>query len=482
MNRVLITAFLVCLLITVSHAQSDLITVEPEIIDDYLTNPGIGWQDGDADQMLLPETVIYPERSQISWRELHPEPDDFRWDVIDELLARARRTDRQLSFRIYTMIGEGYGEHQVPEWVLERGATLTESGAPNYANCVYQAEWGSFVTVLRQRYDGNPNIAYIDISGYGNFNEWGWDDDQTEWDNRWSTAYDRGEATADDLMTLDGQARRRLADMFIGGAYDDHQCLDTEGEVIQQAYEYTGFQQTQLVMPYAGIRQSTQYVFTQRRDVGWRQDCLGRDSDWPEELADVLDVIWRNAPVVYEFCRPLDDNWYELADNILSTTHATLVHDNLDEDDLEDVHLEDLMRYVGYRFVMRQAVFPAEIVAGEPLSLVMTWQNHGYAPVYPRMGQDFQLHVYLMTQEGDTLVDYPLSASVADWMPADNTDQMLAPLYTVRQSIVAPRRIDADTVHLKVAIINRRTGQPIDLGIAGRSADGRYLIGDIAVR
>ena len=65
----------------------------------------------------------------------------------------------------------------MPEWVLQKGAKILNSGEPDYSNCRYQEEWGKFVAELIARYDGNPDIAFIDISGYGNFSEWSWRDD-----------------------------------------------------------------------------------------------------------------------------------------------------------------------------------------------------------------------------------------------------------------------------------------------------------------
>ncbi len=123
---------------------------------------------------------------------------------------------------------------------------------------------GSFVNALVERYDGNPNIAFIDISGYGDFNEWSWVD-QTEWDFSWEEHYNQGTASKYTFNTIDGQARRRLADMFIGGEFTDTFAERISNKPRYVNYKYAGFQKSQLVLPYAGMIQATQYVFTQRR-------------------------------------------------------------------------------------------------------------------------------------------------------------------------------------------------------------------------
>ena len=198
------------------------------------------------------------------------------------------------------MRGEDYGGHQVPQWVLDKGAVIA-NGEPVYSNCVYQEEWGKFVNQLIKRYDGNPNIAFVDISGYGDFNEWSWRDNQTEWDEVWADAYASGKASPTTMSNVDAYARRALADMFIGGSISNHQCVDASNKVQTKSYSYGGFKNTQLVMPYAGIIQSSQYVFTRSKNVGFRYDCLGRDSSTTIVTADrfltELNQIWPNAPV-----------------------------------------------------------------------------------------------------------------------------------------------------------------------------------------
>src|SRR5215203_5201570 len=114
------------------------------------------------------------------------------------------------------MVGAPFDGHMIPDWVLRKGAKLFADGEPDYSNCIYQETWARFVEQLSIRYDGNPDVAFIDISGYGNFNEWGWQNQQTEWDELWADHYSLGTAVPADFQTLDGQARKRLADMFIG--------------------------------------------------------------------------------------------------------------------------------------------------------------------------------------------------------------------------------------------------------------------------
>lgn len=271
-------------------AQSNQQIITPIVLTDFFTNPGIGFQAmQNLDHPALPETVRY-RRPQYAWKNQNPADGVYDWSAVDADLAAAIAQGQQFSFRIYTMRGEQFGGHQIPQWVIDRGARLLNNGEPQYSNCIYQAEWARFVEALRQRYDGNPHLAYIDIAGYGNFNEWSWQN-QTTWENDYMNP-----------TTLDGMARKRLADTFIGGS-GTIQCKDAANNTTTVNYNYPGFQQTQLLMPYAGIQQSSRYVHARRTDVGLRHDCLGspnHTNDMLTKIGDLLADTWRSAPIAYE--------------------------------------------------------------------------------------------------------------------------------------------------------------------------------------
>ncbi len=444
----------------------------------YLANPGIGWQaDGDVSSPVdLPETVAYADRRTISWRTLNPAKGEYDWSALDAELDQATAAGEQFSFRVYSMAGQLSGGQRMPQWVLKEGVALTPSGEPDYSNCVYQQRWGEFVDALVQRYDGNPNIAFIDISGYGDFNEWSWQD-QTQWDEEWKNAYQNGSPDPAAFKTLDGQARRRLADMFIGGSFSQHACRDGHGRTSLVDYAYPGFRQTQLVMPFAGINQSTQYVHWRRSDVGFRYDCLGRSAD-DRLVLDAARNAWQRAPVVFELC---SQEQFSMASalTVLQRTHGSLVHDNGHNQDVEK--LRALLSNVGYRYALRSASLAESPRAGGQLSLSMIWQNLGWAPSYPGMGQNFQLHLLLVDASGQQApIDEIVPVDIAAWMPAEDLLQS-PPENKVDFTLSLPTRLRTGAYELKVAIIDQRTGRPIQLAFEGVDANGRYLIDTIQI-
>jgi hypothetical protein len=439
---------------------------EPPGFDDYLENPGMGWQEGTTlDDPVLPETVSY-RRRRYGWSRLNPEEGVYDWSRLDADLAAALAQGKQHSFRIYTMRGEVYGGHLVPGWAIEKGATILASGAPDYSHCVYQREWARFVEALRQRYDGHPVIAFIDISGYGNFNEWSWN-----------------EQTTLETGTLDSQARRHLADVFIGGS-GIIECRSAGGARERIAYSYPGFQTTQLLMPYAGIAESSAYVAGRRFDIGIRHDCLGsrkHTGGMRRRIGHLMDRTWRQAPIVYEFCAGSlsDRDFMATADRVLRQTHASIVHDNL-RGERSRAELARLLRDVGYRFVLTRARLPRVIARGLPFRMSTAWQNLGYAPAYRKMGQRLELHVFLLDQRGEVAEDWRLPADPALWLPADPVSAE-APVHTITATLWTRAERDPGRYTVAVGVIDERTGRPINLAFTGRDEQGRYRLGEIEV-
>lgn len=449
--------------LVVSAETAAAATVSPPMLDDYLVNPGIGFQAmHDLDDPVLPETVAY-RRAQYGWDTQNPAEGVYDWSPIDADIAAAAALGKQLSFRVYTMRGEIYGGHRVPAWVVAKGAVI-QGGQPRYSNCIYQQYWADFVEQLRLRYDGNPDVAFLDISGYGNFNEWSWHA-QTEWETDWANP-----------TTLDGMGRKRLADMFLGGA-GTIQCSLAGGQMQTVSYSYPGFQNTQLVMPYAGIQQSTRYVASRRDDVGFREDCLGSTPHTDGMLAavgDVIATIWPHAPVVYELCGPEN-----LADalEVLETTHGSVVHENNGGNDVGGLY--DLLRYAGYRFALAQATLPDFSMWTGDLDVAMTWRNVGFAPAYAKMGQDFELRFYLLEGDGTVAASWTLASDPNDWMPADPVGSAV-PDNVVSETLALPPGLHLAAYTAAVGIFDLRTGEHVKVASEGRDAAERVRLGTIA--
>ena len=116
---------------------------------------------------------------RIEWSTIEPEKGKYNWSVIDEKIASCAERGKKFAFGV---INANYSSSKVyvtPKWVFDEGAqyyTCTNNQGitqviPVWTDTIFLEEVKNFINELSKRYDGNPNIAYIDIRSYGNWGE-----------------------------------------------------------------------------------------------------------------------------------------------------------------------------------------------------------------------------------------------------------------------------------------------------------------------
>lgn len=133
----------------------------------------------------LPE-LSNPDVAGISmrfyWKTIEPQPGKYRWEQIDQAIALASRSGKKVMIRVIAGVG-------APEWVYQAGAPWAEphfqekqlqrmppqrrqklarmEKAPVVWDPHYLSSWFAFIGAFGRRYDGNPAIYSIQMSGGG---------------------------------------------------------------------------------------------------------------------------------------------------------------------------------------------------------------------------------------------------------------------------------------------------------------------------
>jgi hypothetical protein len=431
-------------------------TVYPARLTGYLPNPAMGWQDTQVRDKRFPETVGYVRDN---WALFNPEEGVYDWSIIEDLRARMAEDNGQISFRIQTVKPPPWGSgHGIPDWLVEQGATTFEGAdgsEPVYTTCLFLEGHGTFIDALRDRYDGDPDVAFIDIGSYGIYGEW--HTEQYSWESD----------------TLDWHARRRIIDMYLGGE-GTRPCLNTEGEEVMQSYAYDGFQETQLIMPYTpGFSDPLRYALSRRQDIGIRHDALGSEDHqdlYAEEISELVAQTWPRAPIIFEFYpESYTPDRLRSARAFAEDMHASYIHENFDERGSDEL-IERILERVGYRLVLHEATYTTELRPGESLEVAMLWENTGIAPPYI----DVPLWLALTDADGALVHEQQADVSIRDWMPNEAQPVQLA--------LELPDDLPAGTYDLKLAFVDPATAQPaLNLAIAGRDARGYYTLGPVEV-
>lgn len=175
------------------EAGMEQTTVHPKDTGAALENPGMGWvfhfydnvpanygsrlAPGDTVDDFPGLTVVY---LRIPWSYLEPEEGKFNWAVLDSPAERWIAGGRRIALRI--SCSESWMRWATPEWVAKAGAkghnfTVGKGVDPNgpfwepdFDDPVFLEKLDRFLAALAARYDGDPNVAFIDV---GSFGVWG---------------------------------------------------------------------------------------------------------------------------------------------------------------------------------------------------------------------------------------------------------------------------------------------------------------------
>ncbi len=101
--------------------------------------------------------------------------------------------------------------------------------------------------------------------------------------------------------------------------------------------------------------------------------------------------------------------------------------------------------------------------------------NLGLAPSYPKMGQDFSLHISLVSKTGRRVLDHEIPGDISTWLPAASSDADL-PIYSVSATIPFPFFLWSGDYYVGVSIVDRRTGLPLQLAFGGPDKNGINIL------
>lgn len=105
-------------------------------------------------------------RLRPAWEDVQRSAGNFDWSSIDDLLSLGTQHGKTMGLSV----GAGIFS---PNWVYDAGATKYKlqdgsgESMPLPWDSVFQTKWLAFVRAMGQRYDSNPALGYIVISGLG---------------------------------------------------------------------------------------------------------------------------------------------------------------------------------------------------------------------------------------------------------------------------------------------------------------------------
>ena len=341
-------------------------------------------------------------------------------------------------------VSTGLGQYVTPKWVFDAGATPlavpdTSSSTgqqiipKSWDDPVFLQKLKVFVQALGKHYDGNPDIAFIDIRSYGNWGE--------------------------------GHI----------GMLKAPGIILTPPENLKQNYllpYIQAFPHTQLIVPWGSDMYDSVYDWAVSKGAGMRRD--GILSKWSKDGSECLRA-YGHHPSVFEYCDGYADmkkgGWWKpvmLKDTYFHGGKPSYMQwdSRIFEENRE--FCLSLGNYVGYHFVLQKAVVPTTLRHSELFHVQLQWLNDGVACLYEPCSVAI------------ALLDADSKVVQKQWL-AGSKPKMWEPGRTKKDSFdVHFSAVTKGTYKLAVGLfLDQHDAHPAyRIGIQGRTAEGWYVLLD----
>jgi len=355
------------------------LVASPEDNGRALVNPQMGWTMhfysniiSNYGSKLQPSDTLdeFPGLStvylRLPWSFLEPKEGEFDWSVVDTPAQRWIAKGKQIAFRVSCC--ESWMRHATPQWVEAAGAKghnftvgkgLDENGPfwePAYDDPVFIEKLDNFLAAFARRYDGNPNVAFIDV---GSFGVWG-----------------EGHCWASTKLEIPDDVRKRHIDLHL--KHFKRTLLAVSDDFIGPGNRVARHPLTDHMLAH-GVTLRDDSICVQPPPDSWFH-------------AELAQAFWPKLPVVLEhehYGSPLKRKaWRDgsLLIKAVEDYHASYMSIHWWPHEFLAANrgvIERINRRLGYRLQLRELSLPKEITLGRPFDVKATWANAGVAPCYP---------------------------------------------------------------------------------------------------
>lgn len=474
MNSYAIIAAL--LLISIPASAQSLVTIRPTDTGAALVNPDMGWTmhfysnvPSNYGSRLEPSDTVedFPGLStvylRVPWSMVEPEEGRFNWAMLDTPAQRWIAKGKRVAFRI--TCSENWTPFATPEWVKKAGAKGTyyewgkgpvEKGVlwdPDFGDPVFLGKLDAFLTAMAARYDGSPNVAFIDIGSYGM-----WGEGHTFGSSRVS------EDRADKIV-------RKHIDMYMN--HFPRMLLAINDDVAGSEKPGRHFPLTDYAIS-KGVTLRDDSIMVQPPPHSWYHSEMAQEF-WPK-LPVILEHehyggskergAWGDGSLLLKAVEDyhasyMSIHWWPRIE--LEANRALIDRINL---------------RMGYRLQLREITWPEKVTVGEAFKVTSKWANAGVAPCYPG---GFVALTIKDTQGGIVSV---LSDESLDMRTLEVGPPGKAPVKTheseFRVGLIAPTTKPG--VYNVYVSVGKRDGTPvIALPLPNDDGQRRYRLGQITI-
>lgn len=350
-----------------------------------LVNPGMGWvhhyysgRTGNYGYYLKPSDSLdwFPganvQYMRIPWAFVEPKEGEYNWSVFDTPAQRYVQSGKQFAIRINCC--EHWIPWATPKWLKDKGCKGVQftvrrgpdpNGAcwePDYLDPIYLEHLERLIKNLAARYDGDPNVAFIDI---GTFGLWG-----------------EGHTGASSRLPRDVQIKavKLQIDIYTKYFKKTQLCIsdDVDGWKEQEKFPVLDYARAKGV----SLRDDSILV-----DIPEAPNPNKKASWYHDGLAG---KYWPTMPVIVEHehygLSKARGAWKgEWLENSVEAYHCSFLSIHWWPEQFYKENKESIERInlrLGYRLNLKSLEMPKSVEIGERFPVRFAWANVGVAPFY----------------------------------------------------------------------------------------------------
>jgi len=453
-----------------------------------LANPYKGWYHhyydnslskylAKSDEELLAVPGLDHLYLRFAWSYLEPEEGKFNWHLIDDIVNKWSQKGVGFSLRISCRETGNHPRQQkfaTPEWVREAGAkggfflkgreAKSEKNKypwePDYADPIFLAKVEAMIKALAKRYDGHPQLRYIDIGSLG---DWG-EGHTSSGSRRMFSAAVRTQhiklhtrhfkktpvITTDDLLRVESEEETaKLMDFALEsklGVRDDSIFVEYWSLKHPDTFSVSHpelFKKASRQRPTILETQHLRFILRANNWAAKPGSTFAKlSTNGPEFLTEATKLLRATYLGYHGTAR----QWLSLPENPKLS--------------------ETLLNLSGYWYFPHQLTLPDSFRKTETQEVQIQWENQGLAPAY----HPFQI---IFRFNDDPSTDTVLEANNERWHPK----QVIKETYQLK---ISPK-LSSGNHSLSFSLYAPELSRPVHLPIKTASNDGFIPLGQISI-
>lgn len=418
--------------------------------DDVLLNPGKGFVDYGQMIYLGAEDYVTTGYQRFDWADVQPSETEFDFQKILHKIDTYSSLNKKFAFGIMCVNTSSSKQYVTPQFVFDNGArgydAKLEDGTyqkiPDWEDEIFLGYLDNLVKVLGETFNGNKNIAFIDILSYGNWGE------------------------------------QHLFHLDVEEIPDYTQTKKISPEFFKERYikpYMEAFPDTLLFNPWGENYLNGVYEELIDEGVSLRRDGIVSYTNG----LDILAKCYGKLPVVFEYAKNYKDyipdreayfnERLEEAIEIAKPSYIELDKDwfqnNLD-------YCKELANRMGYYFRLKQAQYKVKVKRNKTTKIDFIFSNDGIAPIY----ENCLIYVGLLDQNGNLVQKYLTDLDPKTWFPSKEIKQTV--------NIKFGENIEPGVYTLAVGLFESEDDENPTylLGSVGKTANNWYAIGNVAIK